>query len=278
MYIKLTRSERLKDLRINRKLRIEDVASSTGISAATISAYENNDDKDVNLSILEKLSRYYEVPLSYITGESENIEGSLSSVEELHLTDEAVTVLKDGKLNTRLLSEIICHKDFRRLLTDSEIYVDRIVEQNIQNMNAMLEAARQNLLKNDGPDPEDLWMRTLEAAQVEEKDYFSHVLREDLMDVLSDIREAHRTDATTADNTNPTVQMMKAAFDEMSNKTISKEEKLYRSYCRSLKIPYESFSQQEMENFLKVMRSSPVLCKYVGSRNRSYTKPKTHKS
>ena len=82
MYIKLTRSERLKDLRINRKLRIEDVASSTGISAATISAYENNDDKDVNLSILEKLSRYYEVPLSYITGESENIEGSLSSVEE----------------------------------------------------------------------------------------------------------------------------------------------------------------------------------------------------
>ena len=49
-----------------------------------------------------------------------------------------------------------------------------------------LEAARQNLLKNDGPDPEDLWMRTLEAAQVEEKDYFSHVLREDLMDVLSD--------------------------------------------------------------------------------------------
>ena len=37
MYTKLTRSERLKDLRVSRNLKIEDVASATGISQATIS-------------------------------------------------------------------------------------------------------------------------------------------------------------------------------------------------------------------------------------------------
>ena len=107
MYTKLTRSERLKDLRVSRNLKIEDVASATGISQATISAYENNEDKDVNLRILQALAKYYQVSVSYIIGETENTTEVLTPIEELHLSDRAINVLRNAKFNTRLLSEII---------------------------------------------------------------------------------------------------------------------------------------------------------------------------
>ena len=101
MYTKLTRSERLKDLRVSRNLKIEDVASATGISQATISAYENNEDKDVNLRILQALAKYYQVSVSYIIGETENTTEVLTPIEELHLSDRAINVLRNAKFNTR---------------------------------------------------------------------------------------------------------------------------------------------------------------------------------
>ena len=47
--------------------------------------------------------------------------------------------MKDGQFNHRLLSELICHKDFQRLMLDAEIYVDRIADMRINDMNAVLE-------------------------------------------------------------------------------------------------------------------------------------------
>ena len=48
--------------------------------------------------------------------------------------DNAIEVLKEGQFNHRLLSELICHKDFQRLLLDAEIYVDRIADMRINDM------------------------------------------------------------------------------------------------------------------------------------------------
>ena len=93
---------------------------------------------------------------------------------------------------------MLCHKDFQRMMLDAEIYVDRIADMRINDMNAMLEAVRKMaLMKQDGQD--DLSTRTLELAQVREDDYFGHVLADDLKAILRDIREEHSTDTTTAD-------------------------------------------------------------------------------
>ena len=47
--------------------------------------------------------------------------------------DDAIEVLKTGQFNHRLLSELICHKDFQRLILDAEIYVDRIADMRIND-------------------------------------------------------------------------------------------------------------------------------------------------
>ena len=68
------------------------------------------------------------------------------------------------------------------LMADIEIVVDRIADMRIQDMNTVLEAARQKVMKEYAPDEMDVYMRTLEVAQINETDYFSHIIHEDMDD------------------------------------------------------------------------------------------------
>ena len=94
-------------------------------------------------------------------------------VASLHLSDEVLELLRSGKINNRLLCEMMTHPRFRQLMADIEIVVDRIADMRIQDMNTVLEAARQKVMKEYAPDEMDVYMRTLEVAQINETDRIS---------------------------------------------------------------------------------------------------------
>ncbi len=50
-------------------------------------------------------------------------------------------ILKSGKLNNRLICEILCHENFRRLLVDSEVFVDRIAEMHTEEFISIMNVA-----------------------------------------------------------------------------------------------------------------------------------------
>ena len=104
--------------------------------------------------------------------------------------DDAIEVLRTGKFNHRLLSELICHRDFQRFMLDTEIYVDWIADMWVNDMNAVLEAVRQMALMKNGGDETDLHLRTLEVAQIREDEYFGSLIADDLKGILRDIRNA----------------------------------------------------------------------------------------
>ena len=79
---------------------------------------------------------------------------------------------------------------------DSEIYVDRIVDMRINDVNAMLEVARKKALEKAGG--EDVYTRSLEVGQIDETEYFAHIIYDNLKVILKDIREEHKPDTTTA--------------------------------------------------------------------------------
>lgn len=93
------------------------------------------------------LAKFYGVSTDYLLGLTENKNHPNTELNALHLSDDAITVLTTGSFNHRLLSEMICHKDFQRMMLDAEIYVDRIADMRITNMNAALEAVRQSVIK-----------------------------------------------------------------------------------------------------------------------------------
>ena len=146
MNIKLTIPERLKDLRTECGLTLEQLSVATGISRAALGKYEADDFKDISPFSIAALAKFYRVSADYLMGLTEIKNHPNTELDALNLGDDAIEVLKTGQFNHRLLSELICHKDFQRLMLDAEIYVDRIADMRINDMNTVLKAVRQMVL------------------------------------------------------------------------------------------------------------------------------------
>ena len=212
MYTKLSIPERLKDLRVvDKHLTLEQLAEQTGLSKSALGKYETDDYKDISPFAIATLANFYGVSTDYLLGLSENKNHPNTELQALHLSDDMVTLLSSGTINNRLLCELATHPNFRRLMVDMEIFIDRIADMRVDQMNLILEATRQTILGKYAPGENDLYVRTLELGQVQESDFFSHILHDDLDSILRDIREAHRKDKTTADP-QPTLEDIKDKF------------------------------------------------------------------
>lgn len=132
-----TIQERLKDLRVERHLKLEELEAATGISSSALGSYENdkNNNKEINHGSLLKLAKFYGVSVDYILCLTENRNPQNTELTELHLSDGMVELLKSGRINNRLLYEIATHEDFVTLLTDTEIDVDGIAAAHFKNFN-----------------------------------------------------------------------------------------------------------------------------------------------
>ncbi len=204
----LTIQEKLKDLRVSRKLSLEELAAETGISKSALGSYESNDYKDISHTSIITLAKYYGVTPDYLLGLSENEKEGGSEISELKLDDDTVKVLTGGKINNRLLCEIIKHPDFWKFMSDMEIYIDSLAEMQIRNLNAYVSTIRSRIqLKNEVPDS-DHYIRTLKASEIEENEYFSRLIGEDITDIAKDIKEKHRKDKETGEENNPLTEVI----------------------------------------------------------------------
>ena len=251
----LTIQEKLKDLRVEHGLTLEQLADQTGLSKSALGKYENDDYKDISPFAIVTLAKFYHVTTDYLLGVSEQKNHSDSELSALHLSDDAIDVLKAGKFNHRLLSEILCHHDFQKIMLDSEIYVDRIADMRINDMNAVLQTVRQMVLMQQGETQNDLYLRTLELAQVQENEYFSHVIHKDLTEILRDIREAHKTDMTTADIISPAAEAQKKLQEAMQYEG-SEQEKKVRVFCAQLGINYDKLTKEEFVMLIGILKKS----------------------
>ena len=255
MQPKLTIQERLKDLRVERGLTLEQLSAETGISRSALGKYEADDFKDISPFSMVELAKFYGVSTDYLLGLTEQKNHPNTELDALHLGDDAIEVLRTGKFNHRLLSELICHKDFQRFMLDAEIYVDRIADMRINDMNAVLEAVRQMALMKNGGDANDLYLRTLEVAQIREDEYFGSLIVDDLKVILRDIREQHRPDTMTADES-ALVATVQGQLQDAMNFEGSSEEKKARSFLVTLGIDYDKLSKEQFVTLIEILKLS----------------------
>ena len=267
MYIKLTIAEKLKDLRVNdRHLTLEQLAEQTHLSKSALGKYETDECKDISPFAIATLAQFYDVSTDYLLGLTENKKSPSAECTSLHLSDEMIALLQSGKINNRLLCEIATHENFRRLMTDIEIVVDRIADMRIQNMNTIMEAMRQEVIACYAPDENDLHLRTLEVAQVQEIDYFDYVVHEDLDAIIHDVRREHLADTTTADDA-PALTEIREKLSEAMNYD-SKEEAIIQTFCDRMQIPFEKISKDEFEIFLRIIGKSRLLKEPMSKRGK----------
>ena len=68
MQPKLTIQERLKDLRVERGLTLEQLSAETGISKSALGKYEADDFKDISPFSMVELAKFYGVSTDYLLG------------------------------------------------------------------------------------------------------------------------------------------------------------------------------------------------------------------
>ncbi|MCR4691773.1 MAG: helix-turn-helix domain-containing protein [Lachnospiraceae bacterium] len=208
MKINLTISEKLKDLRKEKNLSLEELAEKTGLSRSALGSYEVNDFKDITHTTIIKLAQFYGVSTDYILGLTENREEGLSEIANLRLDDDTIRILKSGTVNNRLLCEIIKHPDFWKLMSDTEIYIDSLAAMQIHNLNSFVALMRSRLQLRDEVPDSDHYIQTLKACEINEDDYFSRLICEDISAIAKDIKENHRRDVETGDDNNPLTEVI----------------------------------------------------------------------
>ena len=268
MQVKLTIGERLKDLRVERKLTLEQLAAEVGISKSALGKYESDNGKDISPYSILVLADYYGVSCDYLMGRTETKNHPNTALHELHLGDASIDVLRTGKFNHRLLSELICHKDFQRFMLDAEIYVDRIADMRVNDMNAVLEAVRQMALMKNGGEENDLHLRTLEVAQIREDEYFGSLIADDLKGILRDIREQHRPDTMTADEVSLAATVQGQLQDAM-NFEGSSEEKQVRSFLATFGIDYDKLTKEQFVSLIEILKLSKYLKSPINQRGKA---------
>ena len=268
MQVKLTIGERLKDLRTARKLTLEQLAAEVGISKSALGKYESDNGKDISPYSILLLADYYGVSCDYLMGRTETKNHPNTALHELHLSDASIDVLKTGKFNHRLLSELICHKDFQRFLLDAEIYVDRIADMRVNDINAVLEAVRQMALMKNGGEENDLHLRTLEVAQIREDEYFGSLIADDLKGILRDIRSEHHPDTMTADETSLVATVQGQLQDAMNFEGSSKEKQV-RALMATIGLDYDTLTKEEFVSIISGLKKSKYLKSPLNQRGKT---------
>ena len=280
MNVTLTIQEKLKDLRVARGLSLEELSAETGISKSSLGKYEADDYKDISPFNLVRLAQFYGVSTDYLMGLTEQKNHPNAEIHELHLSDDMLDMLKNRVFNNRLLCEMAAHKDFPRLMTDIEVYVDRIASMSIQQLDDYMDTIRakvqdgQRLEKQD-PRKVDLYIRTLELSHIREDEYFAHTIHNDIDAIIRDIREAHKKDATTADEDAPSMMdLLRENIDEVESLKGSQAEKQVRVFCKQLGIPYDDLTTEEFAGLISALRKSPMMRLKISQRGRGT--PLTH--
>ena len=174
--MELSTQERLKDLRVERGLTLEQLAEQTHLSKSALGSYEADDFKDISHYALIKLAKFYRVTADYLLGLSETKNYPNADLADLCLSDDMIELLKSGLVDNSLLCELAVHPDFPRLMADLEIYVNGIAGKQVQGANAIVDAMSATIMKQHNSGLTDPQLRQLITAHIDEHSFCRYVI------------------------------------------------------------------------------------------------------
>ena len=269
MQVTLTIQERLKDLRTEKGLTLEELSKETGISKSALAKYESDDFNEISSYNLVALAIYYCVSTDYILALTDQKKHPNTALDSLHLDDKTIDILSSGEINNRLLCEMICHENFEQFLSDIEIYVDHLAAQFVQTLNEQVRIQREMIQsaaeeKDINLDSKAKILRTIDAGLVDEQQYFNLLIHNDLDQITKDIKTQHEKDTTTADTDNPASEMVREISNAFATYLKDPEsirqnhiEWIARRACESFSVDYDKLTVADQEAFKRIISRMP---------------------
>ena len=231
----LTIQERLKDLRVERGLTLEQLAEKTHLSKSALGSYEGDNLKDISHYALIELAKFYEVTVDYLLGRSQTKNHPNADLADLRLSDDMIELLKSGRVDNSLLCELAVHPDFPRLMADLEIY-----------------------MKQHNPSLSDPQLRQLIAAHIDDDSFCRYVIQQDINKIALDLREAHKDDFFSVPEDNPLEDFLQTA-EETAKEGSDPEQASLAFICKRLKLNLKKLSEEEKKWLKKIAQKSDLL-------------------
>ena len=256
--MELSIQERLKDLRVERGLTLEQLAEQTHLSKSALGSYEADEFKDISHYALIKLAKFYGVTADYLLGLSETKNYPNADLADLHLSDDMIELLKRGLVDNSLLCELAVHPDFPRFMADLEIYVNGVAVKQVQTVNAIVDTMSATIMKQHNPGLTDPQLRQLVAAHIDDDSFCRYVIQQDINGIALDLREAHRDDFFSVPEDNPLKGFLQAV-DEAASPDSDPEQAALAFICKRLKLNLKKLSAEETKWLKKVAEKSDLL-------------------
>ena len=256
--MELSIQERLKDLRVERRLTLEQLAEQTHLSKSALGSYEAEDFKDISHHALIQLAKVYEVTVDYLLGRSKTKNHPNAELADLRLSDDMIELLKSGLVNNSLLCELATHPAFPRFMADLEIYVNGIAGKQVQSANAIVDAMSATIMKQHNPGLSDPQLRQLIAAHIDDDSFCRYVIQQDINKIALDLREAHKDDFFSVPEDNPLEDFLQTA-EETAKEDSDPEQASLAFICKRLKLNLKKLSGEEKKWLKKIAQKSDLL-------------------
>lgn len=253
-----TIQERLKDLRVERGLTLEQLAEETHLSKSALGSYEGDNLKDISHHALIQLAKVYEVTVDYLLGRSKTKNHPNAELADLCLSDDMIELLKSGRVDNSLLCELAVHPDFPRLMADLEIYVNGIAGKQVQSANAIVDAMSATIMKQHNPGLSDPQLRQLVTAHIDDDSFCRYVIQQDINGIALDLREAHKDDFFSVPEDNLLEDFLQAA-EEAAAPGSDPEQAAMAFICKRLKLNYGKLSEEERKWLKGIAQKSDLL-------------------
>ena len=256
--MELSIQERLKDLRVERGLTLEQLEEQVNLSKSALGSYEAKDFKDISHYAIIKLAKFYGVTADYLLGLSQTRNHPNAELADLRLSDDMIELLKSGLVNNSLLCELATHPAFPRFMADLEIYVNGVAVKQVQTVNAIVDTMSATIMKQYNPGLTDPQLRQLVAAHIDDDSFCRYVIQQDINSIALDLREAHRDDFFSVPEDTPLKGLLQAA-DEVAREDSDPEQASLAFICKRLRLNYKKLSEEEKKWLKKISEKSDLL-------------------
>ena len=263
----LSIQERLKDLRVQRGLTLEQLAEQTNLSKSALGSYEADDFKDISHYALIKLAKFYGVTTDYLLGLSEMKRHPNADLADLRLSDGMIDLLKSGQVDNALLCELAAHPDFIKLMADLEIYVNGTAVKQVQSANAIVDAVSATIMKQHNPGLTDPQLRQLIAAHIDDDSFCRYVIQQDINKIALDLREAHKDDFFSVPEDNPLEDFLQTV-EETTSPDSDPEKASLMFICKRPRLNYGKLSGEDKAALKRLAGKSDLLKNPIPQRGR----------
>ena len=212
--MKTTMGEKIKDLRVERRMTTKQLAQATGISEAVLNGLENDNGRDVGYSRIIDLARFFDVPTDFLLGFTESRITKNIELKALGLTDRAIEVLLAKRQDNELLSKLIEHGEFSNLINAIDIYVKQLAAKSINtinNLTAVVQRGVENYAIGSGvPDGYGEAMTYINETKVNEDEFLRYRITERFNQIIRDVYDDN------AVNVSPTIPPAVAETNEIA--------------------------------------------------------------